>query len=151
MPMESVKTEIRIGYCYVDRQAWANSVEPDQTVPDCSSLIWVYTVCHSVCIFWIVKQFCSIWGWLHLYFMCPNFRIFIVCLAGCRMAMILLDWWKSLWLCWVLPGRKPRRHVYSWRCSNDPNTWAHSVDPDLTVPEGAVLVGATMFILPKLN
>ena len=28
-----------------DRQAWANSIDPDR-------LIRVYTVCHSVCIFW---------------------------------------------------------------------------------------------------
>ena len=32
-----------------DRYAWANSADPDQTR---SSLIRVYTVCHSVCIVW---------------------------------------------------------------------------------------------------
>ena len=39
-------------YCNVpkfsDRYAWANSADPDQR----SSLIRVYIVCHSVCIFW---------------------------------------------------------------------------------------------------
>ena len=35
---------------FSDRQVWANSVDPDQTAP--SSLIRVYTVCHSVCIVW---------------------------------------------------------------------------------------------------
>ena len=49
---------------------WANSADPDQTAPrprsDCSqrsSLIWVCTVCCSVCIFWMhysmVKPPCS--------------------------------------------------------------------------------------------
>ena len=32
---------------FSDRYAWANSADPDR-----SSLIRVYTVCHSVCIFW---------------------------------------------------------------------------------------------------
>ena len=32
-----------------DRQVWANSVDPWSW----SSLIWVYTICHSVCIFWL--------------------------------------------------------------------------------------------------
>ena len=32
---------------FSDRQAWANSVAPDQ-----SSLLRVCTVCHSICIFW---------------------------------------------------------------------------------------------------
>ena len=34
---------------FSDRQAWANSADPDQTR---SSLIRVYTVCHSVWILW---------------------------------------------------------------------------------------------------
>ena len=33
---------------FSDRYAWANSADPDQR----SSLIRVYTVCHSVCIVW---------------------------------------------------------------------------------------------------
>ena len=46
---------------HLDRLVWANSVDPDRTAPggavwsDCSwrsSLIRVYTVWHSVCIFW---------------------------------------------------------------------------------------------------
>ena len=39
---------------FSDRQVWANRVEPDQTAPQGrrSSLINVYTVCHSFCIFW---------------------------------------------------------------------------------------------------
>ena len=36
---------------FSDRQVWANSADPDQTAPR-SSLIRVYTVCHSVCIVW---------------------------------------------------------------------------------------------------
>ena len=36
---------------FSDRYAWANSADPDQTAPR-SSLIRVYTVCHSVCIVW---------------------------------------------------------------------------------------------------
>ena len=35
---------------FLDRYAWANSADPDQTAP--SSLIRFYTVCHSVCIVW---------------------------------------------------------------------------------------------------
>ena len=35
---------------FSDRYACANSADPDQTAP--SSLIRVYTVCHSVCIVW---------------------------------------------------------------------------------------------------
>ena len=35
---------------FSDRYAWANSADPDQTAR--SSLIRVYTVCHSVCIVW---------------------------------------------------------------------------------------------------
>ena len=34
---------------FLDRYAWANSADPDQTAP---SLIRVYTVCHSACIIW---------------------------------------------------------------------------------------------------
>ena len=41
---------------FSDRQVWANSADPDQTAPrgavSRSSLIWVCTVCHSVCIVW---------------------------------------------------------------------------------------------------
>ena len=36
---------------FSDRQVWANSADPDQTAPR-SSLIRIYTVCHSVCIVW---------------------------------------------------------------------------------------------------
>ena len=36
---------------FSDRYAWANSADPER-----SSLIWVYTVCHSVC---IVLTHCS--------------------------------------------------------------------------------------------
>ena len=50
-----VKLCFLVSYCNVpkfsDRQAWANSVNPDQTAPR-SSLIRVYNVCHSICIFW---------------------------------------------------------------------------------------------------
>ena len=35
---------------FSDGQVWANSADPDQTAP---SLIRVYTVCNSLCIFWI--------------------------------------------------------------------------------------------------
>ena len=44
---------------FSDRQVWANSVVPDQR----SSLIGIFTVCHSVCTFCtkysVVKQYCS--------------------------------------------------------------------------------------------
>ena len=47
---------------FSDRQAWANSADPDQTAP-WSSLIRVYTVCNFLCIFWThyskVKPPCS--------------------------------------------------------------------------------------------
>ena len=36
---------------FSDRQVWANSADPDQTVP--RGLIRVYTVCNSLCIFWM--------------------------------------------------------------------------------------------------
>ena len=35
---------------FSDRYAWSNSADPNQTTR--SSLIRIYTVCHSVCIFW---------------------------------------------------------------------------------------------------
>ena len=37
---------------FSDRYAWANGADPDQIAPRGSSLIRVYTVCHSVCIVW---------------------------------------------------------------------------------------------------
>ena len=37
---------------FSDRQVWANSADPDQTAPK-GSLIRVYTVCNSLCIFWM--------------------------------------------------------------------------------------------------
>ena len=43
-----METMYRNGPKFSDRYAWANSADPDQR----SSLIWVYTVCHSVCIVW---------------------------------------------------------------------------------------------------
>ena len=47
---------------FSDRQARANSVDPDQTAPR-GGLIRVCTVCHSLCIFWMyysmVKPPCS--------------------------------------------------------------------------------------------
>ena len=46
---------------FSDRQVLANSADPDQTA--LSSLIRVYTVCHSACIFWnhysVIKWYCS--------------------------------------------------------------------------------------------
>ena len=36
-------------FLFSDRQVWANSVDPDQR----SSLIRVYPVCNSLCIFWM--------------------------------------------------------------------------------------------------
>ena len=39
---------IKISYTKVsDKMAYANSADPDQTAPERSSLIRVYTVCHS--------------------------------------------------------------------------------------------------------
>ena len=37
---------------FSDRYAWANSADPNQTALEGSSLIRVYTVCHSTCIIW---------------------------------------------------------------------------------------------------
>ena len=48
---------------FSDRQVYANSADPGQTARTWSSLIRVYTVCHSVCIFGThytkVKPLCS--------------------------------------------------------------------------------------------
>ena len=59
---------------FSDRQVWANSADPDQTAP--SSLISVYTVCHSVCIVWtqysMVEQHSS------------NLRVIITNILGVR-------------------------------------------------------------------
>ena len=52
-PWENLSSEMcdyRNDPKFSDRYAWANSVDPDQTAR--SSLILVYTVCHSVCIIW---------------------------------------------------------------------------------------------------
>ena len=58
---------------FSDRQVWANSADPDQTAP---SLIRVYTVCNSFCIFWMhystVKPSCS------------NFRVITTHFSGVR-------------------------------------------------------------------
>ena len=61
---------------FSDRQFYGNSVDPDQTAPR-SSLIRVYTVCHSVSIFmmhyFMVKQPCS------------KFRLIKAMFSGVRM------------------------------------------------------------------
>ena len=46
--IENIRLEAyhRIYPMYLDRQTWANSVDPDQT-PQKRRLIWVCTVCHS--------------------------------------------------------------------------------------------------------
>ena len=58
---------------FSDRQVSANSADPDQTAP---SLIRVYTVCNSGCIFWVhyssVKPSCS------------NFRVITANVLGVR-------------------------------------------------------------------
>ena len=53
-PIFSLMTRYRNDPKFSDRYAWANSADPDQTAPQTapSSLIRVYTVCHSVCIVW---------------------------------------------------------------------------------------------------
>ena len=38
---------------FLDRQVWPNSVDPNHSR---SNLIRVYTVCHSICIFWTHKS-----------------------------------------------------------------------------------------------
>ena len=49
----------------LDSRVWTNSVDPDQTstAPSGAVVIRVYTVCHSVCIFWthhsVVKRHSS--------------------------------------------------------------------------------------------
>ena len=48
---------------FSDRQVCANSADPDQR----SSLIWVYTVCHSICIIWTYYSMAN-----------PHFSIFKV-------------------------------------------------------------------------
>ena len=57
---------------FLDRYAWANSADPDQTAP-----IRVYTVCHSVCIIWthysMVEPHSS------------NFRVITTNILGVRM------------------------------------------------------------------
>ena len=56
LPAENDKSMLlpKISYRNVpkfsDRQVWANSADPDKTAP---SLIRVYTVCNSLCIFWM--------------------------------------------------------------------------------------------------
>ena len=69
---------------FSDRQVLANSADPDQTAP--SSLIRVYTVCHSVCIFWthfsVVKWYCSNFRIITVFFSCVRiFRSFMVSLC----------------------------------------------------------------------
>ena len=59
---------------FLDRQIWENSADPDQTAP---SLIRVYTVCNSLCIFWMhyskEKPSCSTFRVIK-----ANFRFFTV-------------------------------------------------------------------------
>ena len=67
---------------FLDRHVCANNVNPDQT------LIRVYTVCHSVCNFWmhypVVKPPCS------------NFRIIKSNFSGVRIFRIFTLFSKSL-------------------------------------------------------
>ena len=48
---------------FSDQQILANSVDPDETAPQEQSDIRVYTVCHSVCTFWINYSFCKTIFW----------------------------------------------------------------------------------------
>ena len=48
---QNINTTYRNDPKFSDRYVWANSADPDQTAPR-SSLIRVYTVCHSVCTVW---------------------------------------------------------------------------------------------------
>ena len=70
---------------FSDRYAWANRADPDQTAPESdqglhclplSSLIRVYTVCHSVCIVWthysMVEPHSSSFRVITTNFWCPN-------------------------------------------------------------------------------
>ena len=62
---------------FLDRQVWANRVDPDQT------LVRVCTVCYSVCIYWthysIVNLHCSIRGLITAIFSgVQSFRMFTV-------------------------------------------------------------------------
>ena len=64
---------------FPDRQVWTNSADPDQTAPR-SSLIRVYTVCNSGCIFWA-----------HYYSIktsCSNFRVITANVLGVRIFRI---------------------------------------------------------------
>ena len=66
---------------FSDRQVWANSADPDQTAP--SSLIRVYTVCNSGCVFWMhyskEKSSCSTFRVITANVLgVRNFRVFTV-------------------------------------------------------------------------
>ena len=60
-----------------DGQIWATSADPDQTAPR-SSLIRVYTVCNSLCIFW-----------MHNSKEMPSYSTFRVITANFRVSEIL--------------------------------------------------------------
>ena len=68
---------------FSDRQVWANSADPDQTAP---LLIRVYTVCHSIHIFW--THYCTVKP------LCLNFRVITANFSGVqifRVSMVLFD------------------------------------------------------------
>ena len=66
---------------YSDRQIWANSACRPRSDCSLSSLIRVYTVCHSVCIFWTL--YCMVKP------PCSNFRIITAIFWG-------------VWIFWIV-------------------------------------------------
>ena len=110
-----------------DRQVWANSADPDQTA---CSLIRVYTVCSSLCIFWMhySKKTPS----------CSTFRVITINFPNPKIS----DTWKiccnhpKIWTKWLC-----RRAMLP----QDADRIANSVDPDQTAPLGAVWSGSALF------
>ena len=88
-----------------DRYAWANSVDPDQR----SSLIRVYTVCHSVCTVWI-----------HYFMVEPhssNFRAITTNILGVRIFREFTVFAS------LFPGERSARHCYSWMFEPGCRAW----------------------------
>ena len=78
---------------FSDRQAWANSADPDQTAPR-NSLIRVYTVCHSACIvgthYSIVEPHSSNFRGVRI------FRTFTVSSCSCDTECLTYDFQQKL-------------------------------------------------------
>ena len=122
---------------FSDRQVWESSVGPDQI----SSLIRVYTVCHSVCIFWthysMVEPLCS------------NFRVITANFLGVRIFKIFTVPDSSCsshqW-----PHRGRQRKQQDWR-SRRKSFWKNKMCRIIYIPYTSLEMYKCWLVVLRLN